>query len=390
MKRAEFIVKRISLYLATSLLIMLSVALVIPVLGQDVGNGGIGGRPAFPREDNPRSQSIFIHTLNPLESAEDGINIINNTEDEKTVVVYPTDFVNSSGGAFACEQKVETADEVGSWIQLEKDMVTLESAGTEIIPFTITVPASVDVGEHNGCLVVQEAIPDTNTEQGIGLNFRTAIRVAILVPGEINKQIELISLSTSQQNNEVILSPSIINTGNISVDTDISTKINTLWSSLVSEIGGEFPVLRDQTGEWNLRHEKPFWGGWYKTNVEAVYDESPDTFLGDETITENRLTLEGPVIFVWPQLLAGIIELLVLVGLIYGCYRLRKARKRRRAVQKDWKSHTVRSGEDIKFYAKATGVHWRTIAKANRIKAPYTLEIGQKIKLPPKKTKNKL
>jgi hypothetical protein len=364
---------------------MLSMTLVLPVFGQEVGNGGIGGRPAFPRDDNPRSQSIFIHTLNPLETANDGINIINNTEEKKTVVVYATDFVNSSGGAFACEQKVETADEVGGWIHLEKDMLTLESAGTEVIPFTITVPASADVGEHNGCIVVQEAIPDTDAEQGIGLNFRTAIRVAILVPGEINKQIEILSLTAEQQINEVILSPSIINTGNVSVDTNISTRINTLWSSLVSDIGGEFPVLRDQTGEWNLRHEKPFWGGWYKTNVEAVYDESPETFLGDETLTENRLTKEGPVIFVIPQLLAGIIELLVLGALLYGCYRLRKAKKRRRAVQKEWKSHVVKSGEDIKYFAKSTGISWRTIAKANKIKAPYTLEVGQKVKLPPKK-----
>lgn len=27
--------------------------------------GGFGGRPAFPREDNARTESIFIHTLDP-------------------------------------------------------------------------------------------------------------------------------------------------------------------------------------------------------------------------------------------------------------------------------------------------------------------------------------
>lgn len=27
--------------------------------------GGFGGRPAFPREDNARTESIFIHTLEP-------------------------------------------------------------------------------------------------------------------------------------------------------------------------------------------------------------------------------------------------------------------------------------------------------------------------------------
>ena len=27
--------------------------------------GGFGGRPAYPRADNPRTESIFIHTLEP-------------------------------------------------------------------------------------------------------------------------------------------------------------------------------------------------------------------------------------------------------------------------------------------------------------------------------------
>lgn len=27
--------------------------------------GGFGGRPAYPREDNARTESIFIHTLEP-------------------------------------------------------------------------------------------------------------------------------------------------------------------------------------------------------------------------------------------------------------------------------------------------------------------------------------
>ena len=27
--------------------------------------GSVGGRPAFPRDDNPRTKSIFVHTIEP-------------------------------------------------------------------------------------------------------------------------------------------------------------------------------------------------------------------------------------------------------------------------------------------------------------------------------------
>lgn len=52
---------------------------------------GIGGIPAYPKEDNPRSESIFIYENAPGSVVEDGVVVINNTQDKKTILVYATD-----------------------------------------------------------------------------------------------------------------------------------------------------------------------------------------------------------------------------------------------------------------------------------------------------------
>lgn len=118
--------------------------------------GGFGGRPAFPRADNPRTESIFVHTLEPGAVQKEGVTVINNSTETKTVFVYAADSTPSTGGAFACKQFAEEQTDVGSWIKLEKNEIKLAAGSTQMIPFTITIPNNASVGEHNGCILIQE------------------------------------------------------------------------------------------------------------------------------------------------------------------------------------------------------------------------------------------
>lgn len=358
---------------------------ILPVAAQDqssVGAGGIGGRPAYPRDDNERSKSIFIHTIDAGSSVDDGVKIINNSEATKTIAVYATDSVRSSDGAFACAQMVEPKNIVGSWITLTKEKVTLEPSQSEIVPFTITVPSNADVGEHNGCIVMQESVEAKNVENGIGLSFRSAIRVALLVPGAISKQLSIESLDVSKNSDSITLTPFVRNTGNVSLDVDVKSSLRRLFGGTVSEIGGEYPVLRDQTSSWNFNHDSPFWGGWYKTSVAASYDSNVDSFLGDEETIVKDLNLQGKTIFVMPALLALAVYLGALVVLVaVAVFIVRRIRKNRH-IQKTWATFSVEKDDNIKQLAQRHDTSWKQIAKTNGIKAPYTLHEGQKIKLP--------
>lgn len=358
---------------------------VLPVAAQDqssVGAGGIGGRPAYPRDDNERSKSIFIHTVEAGDAVDDGVKVINNSEESKTIAVYATDSVRSSDGAFACAQMVEPKNEVGSWIALEKEEVTLEPSESEIIPFTIAVPTNADVGEHNGCIVMQEADISNTVDSGIGLSFRSAIRVALLVPGTITKQLSIESLDVLQDSGSVILTPSVQNMGNVSLDVDMQSSLERLWGGSVSVRGGEYPVLRDQTSSWNFKHDAPFWGGWYKTSVTANYDSNVVSFLGEEETTVSNLRLQGKTIFVVPAILAFIIYLGALVVVLTVVVFIIIQVRNKRLIAKTWATFTVEKDDDIKQLAHQHHTSWKKIAKANGIKPPYTLHEGQKIKLP--------
>lgn len=168
-----------------------------------IEQGGIGGRPAHPQSDNPRSQSIFVHTLKPGEQTRDGVEVINNAPETKRILVYSVDSQTSSGGAFACAQAADKPLSVGTWIKLDQKEITLAPTAKQVIDFTIKAPKNVTPGEHNGCIVIQDtqqqAAPNSN---GIVLSLRSAIRVAIRVPGDIQKGLVFTGLGLEPKGDE--------------------------------------------------------------------------------------------------------------------------------------------------------------------------------------------
>lgn len=349
-----------------------------------IDNGGIGGRPAYPRDDNERSKSIFIHTIEPGQSQNDGIEVINNSQEDKRIQVYAVDSVKSSDGAFACAQAVDEKQSVGSWVSLTKNYVEVASFSSEVIDFTIQLPERVDAGEQNGCIVIQAESPQNQNEQGIGLTFRTAVRLAILVPGEITKHLELTSFETALEQNEIILTPTIINYGNVSVDADIQTKLKTLWGTTTSEVGGQFPVLRNDSGTWNFKHTIPEWGGWYKPVASAHYNDDHISFLGEGVLERRSISTTGKTIFIMPQPRNAVILLLLIIAALLLIYSGCRAILFKISIKR-WKAYTVKPGDDIKSIASNREISWRKLAKANKLRAPYTIKPQTKIIVPPKK-----
>src|SRR3990167_154914 len=171
------------------------VAILIAALSADVARaveyGGFGGRPAYPRADNPRTESIFVHTLEPGDIQKEGILTVNNATEQKTMLVYAVDSTPSTGGAFACAQFSEAKKDVGAWITVKKSEVTLEPGTNELVPFSIHVPKNASVGEHNGCIVMQEKKEKAEDGSGVSLSFRTGLRVAVTIPGELERKLEI-------------------------------------------------------------------------------------------------------------------------------------------------------------------------------------------------------
>lgn len=369
--------------------VLMSTLIFMP-LGMAVEYGNIGGHPANPSPNNPRSQSIFIHTLKPGETAKDAVKVVNYTDKTKTLLVYATDSIVSSGGAFGCAQEVDAKKGVGNWIKFEKSEVTLDPQTDETVPFTLQAPADASVGETDGCIVIQEKNAPTQTvkQEGgnIQLSFRTAIRVAILVPGDIVKKLTIVDYKvTKKPDGNYILQPKVKNDGNVSIDSDITTISSYLVGPQLLKQSQQFPILRGGESDWNIELKRPFWGGWLKSKFTASYDSNVNNKIGEQG-NKNIVTLtsKNVVFFSPPRPLALFIELLIFALLLAAVFWIRFWIKRRIWIAKYWKDYKVKARDDIKTLAASHGVRWKLLAKTNKLKPPYTLKRGDKIKVPPK------
>jgi len=345
-------------------------------------SGSIGGRPAQPDPSNSRTKSIFVKTIAPGTTVNDVVEVVNNTNIKKTIAVYATDSVVSSGGAFACAQMADGSNNVGKWIILSQSSVEVPAYESAKVPFTIAAPANAEPGEQNGCINIQEQ-KNTEFQSGVALSFRTAIRVAILIPGDVKKEITPQGLTIVEKSDKLVVSPSVKNTGNVSVDADITTVVRSLFGTVQSTQTSTFPVLRGELTNWNFEMDKPFWGGLYNASFSATYDASTN-FIGDTTNKQLK-TIDGQtkLIFVTPSLVAFLIEFIIFVGIIVKAYFLYRYLVHKKNV-KTWVDYKVKPNDNLETIAAEQAIAWKLLARENSIKAPYILQSDQIIKIPGK------
>ncbi len=356
------------------IILSLSISLLFSFAASAIEYGGIGGRPAYPNSEVERSKDIFIHTLAPGSKQQEGVTVINNTEQDKYLIVYPTDYTPSSGGGFACKQFLENKDAVGQWLKINKNLVYLPPFSQSVVNFLIEVPEKISPGEHNGCIAIQEYKPPSSNESGVSLATRTALRVAITIPGKVIQKLEDATLNQSfGDNGNILLSPSIKNSGNVSVDANIKVKTWNTLGQKIREQGGKFSILQDSTLELNFEIPRPLFGGIYHSAliIDYTHDQEKEIietkmiryFVPPSTI---GLLILGPIIL--------LLIILIIINLI--------ARKRRRWIEKTWTTYTIKSGDNIQSIAKKKNVSWQLLAKVNKIAPPYELKAKTKIRAP--------
>ena len=333
-----------------------------------------GIRPAFPRADNPRTDSIFVQTINPGESVKEGVKVINSTGETKDVILYARDSVRSSGGGFACKQLSEEPTSVGKWItfdisDLEEDIAnirpgklenTLEisvPSGSEIvIPFTINPTLETSVGEHNGCVLVQE-IKQNSSDTGVSLSLRSGIRVAVSIPGKIKREIAFTDFKIEKKNKSIYLKPSVKNTGNVSIDTDAKVKVNYFFGLTHKTFGGEFPVLRDEVYDFNFELKKPFWGGLYSAKAVFSYDSDENAGIGVSSGEKlSKLESDRVWFFSAPTLLGLIVEIIILLILLFTFSIWRLNKKKQKWIKK-WIEYTIVPGDTLESIPRKNKVH---------------------------------
>lgn len=345
----------------------------------------VGMEPAYPDPNNERSQSIFIMKIHPAEQGKNGVRLINSSKETRTVEIYPTDSVSSVSGSFSCRQRAEKAKDVGAWIALSETKLTLSPGEQKIVDFTVDVPKNTGPGEHDGCIAVQDSanLPATSGS-GVLLGVRSAIRVAVTVPGEIVKKLTIVRVDIKHLENRAIsVSPVANNSGNVSLDVTARAQLVSIFGQESKvKSNAKYPIMQSATMGWAYVFEGPYWGGLYKARTSISYNADPSVGIGQGESDLQRIRKDSGWFIAYPHPLAAVAELSVIGAIVWLVVTPLRRRLRRRRIAKNWQKYTVSENDTLALIAKKYNVKWKKLARHNRIKAPYLLEKDQVLFVP--------
>lgn len=146
--------------------------------------GGGGNRPAF------------SYTGDPGTVIEDALTVFNLGNEILTFRLYSTDAVNGADGQFALLPAGERPTDVGSWVEIAQELITVAPGRSATVPVTITIPDDAVPGDHSGGILASNEAFTTNEDgAAVVVERRTGSRLLLRVNGPLRSELVVQDLS---------------------------------------------------------------------------------------------------------------------------------------------------------------------------------------------------
>jgi len=337
--------------------------------------GGIGVLPANPDPAKPLTQSWFIYELDPGETKEDAVRVINNSEQTVKLHIDALDGGISQDGGFGIIDDPKNNVDVGSWITLSETEVTLPPRKEKVIKFTLTVPSDTYVGDHFGGFGVYQIEEATEQEIKVApgatvkVKTRVGVRMYLTVRGEKIWGLKLIRRGFSSVKRQLYLLLGIENKGNIKADLNLKASIYGVfgfYDQAEVELGQVAPQRKFLKSHPWPGEKAPYFG--------------PYLLIGTLTDTAHS-DLAKPIRVIIPMFFLPLFPTFILIlclFLLWLLYQFLLWQKALRLARAPVAVYKIKAGDTLNRIASEFNLPWKTIAKINNLDAPYDLsEIKQ-------------
>ena len=314
----------------------------------------------------PDGQSLVPYFV--LEGATGGqvtgqVQVANRGDSPGSVQLYTVDAVTGQTGGTVLKMREDALTGTGSWIELERDVVTLAPGEGQLIPFVVHIPTNARSGEHVGGIVMEPVDEGAGTQTvgqdevsfAVEVKTRTAVAVQVNLPGTPVENLEVLGIDLCGHYSRQIMYLNLRNIGTQMFKTNGSLRILDAQSQELQNIrfsidtflpGNEirYPIYVD--GE-------ALPAGSYTADLSLRYGETVQIYRNQLTfdvseadnvqIFEGREALASPLAAqanelmngrsTWETAVIGSLGLLLIgfvIYLIVSIYQYEKEKKRQR------------------------------------------------------------
>ncbi len=284
----------------------------------------------------PDRRSTFTYNdLKPVTVVHDYVGVTNFSKLPVTFRIYAEDAFTNATGSLDLLPATEKPKDVGAWVSVDHDTVTIPPGARLNEPFTLSIPAGATPGDHTGGLIASISV--TGASSGVTVDRRLAVPILLRVSGPLQPGLAVESLSTDFHGTAnpfggggTDVSYTIHNTGN--------TRMNVSQTVTVT---GPFGLTMGTAHPADVADLLPGATLRVTEHVNGVFPAGPmgaHVHLDPSELASLPAADKAPVAVVndagfwatpWPQLLV----LALLVGVFFGVrWLLRRNRDRTRAV----------------------------------------------------------
>ncbi len=178
-----------------------------------------------PRADEQGQRANFGYVLDPGAVVEDAVVVTNLDDEPLSLEVYAADGFTTQTGQLDVLPGGEPSTDLGSWISVGTVRLDLAPGEQAEVPFTLTVPADADAGDHSGAVVT--SLGTAAGADGLSVDRRLGVRIHTLVDGDLLAGMQISDLEVDYDGSLVPLAGGVAvvrftltNTGNTRVAAD--------------------------------------------------------------------------------------------------------------------------------------------------------------------------
>ncbi|WP_217518841.1 WxL protein peptidoglycan domain-containing protein, partial [Streptomyces lunaelactis] len=237
--------RRIAAVLAACLLAVLPAAAgaasaAAPVPATRPGDGG-AGRTTFGVQPSaakkPDARPHFSYGATPGAAVTDHIAVHNYSKKPLTLRVYAGDAFTTADGGFDLFAANHKSTDVGSWVKLGKNVLSVPGRSHVIVPFTLTVPRNVTPGDHTGGIVASlSAVRTDKKGSKVAVDQRVGARIYLRVAGKLEPRLTVEGLHTTYHGTanpfgtgSATVTYTVRNTGNVRLAARQAVRVRDLF-----------------------------------------------------------------------------------------------------------------------------------------------------------------
>jgi LysM repeat protein len=347
-------------------------------------SAGVGLQPGHPDANVPLSDVYFVYPkATPGDEYHDFVVVRNQTDQTKTYSIEAYDGLALDGGGFSFVGTPADNVDIGTWVTLEKNEVTLGPNADTQVPFTVKVPLDAYPGDHAGVIAAVEKQPDIGPGGVTGMKIvsRIGIRMYATVPGDIKVSLKVQKVNHSYKNGHINLQLSMENNGNIRLSPHINVALKSLTADYgkQDDIKGSSQVFPNKVAvssmEWPER--VPAFGRYvatfdinYRDNRTQFSDTSPDAY---------KVHYEYVFWLVPWGILAWIAVVLLGILLLWLIWRWFSIVNRKRMPTEIYQ---VKAGDTLGSVAAKHDISAKTLVRFNALAWPFELKPGEYLLVP--------